>query len=101
MKLYGQEVPAPTYEPLGKRLKEVRKHHKLTQPQVSELFSISRSSYQNYERDERDMPISLVKSFIRHFRLNSEWFLFGDAGRDLTPEEAFPLNNQAKENDDT
>lgn len=90
MKRFGEEPEKPVFEPLAVRLREVRKHYKLTQAEVTEILDISRSSYQYYERNERDVPASMLIAFIIHFQLDAEWLLFGDAGRGISAQRTKP-----------
>ncbi len=39
-----------SYEDFGLRLKQFRRHQKLTQKDISELLNISRQAYSNYEQ---------------------------------------------------
>ena len=67
---------------VGSRLDAIRKASGMTQGTMCEALNVSRTSYQNYVRNERDMPMSLVKIVIEQFDLDADWFLFGDEGRD-------------------
>ncbi|MBR2657219.1 MAG: helix-turn-helix domain-containing protein [Loktanella sp.] len=61
---------------LGQRLSELRRASGMSQSDMASALDVSRSSYQYYERDERDLPSSLL--------LKVSEFLHDDAHRLLT-----------------
>lgn len=52
---------------LGQRLSALRKVAGLSQSELADKLGISRSSYQYYERNERDLPSSLLLAICEFF----------------------------------
>ncbi|WP_173179050.1 helix-turn-helix domain-containing protein [Desulfosarcina ovata] len=61
---------------LGGRIREVRTTFGLNQKQMSDKIGISNSTYQYYERGERDVPWSVLKKILT-FGVNPEWIMTG------------------------
>lgn len=62
---------------LGDRLSALRKAAGLSQSEISERLGISRSSYQYYERNERDLPASLLLKLCELFDDDAHRILTG------------------------
>lgn len=64
---------------LGARLSAVRKSEGLSQEQMSERLEISRSTYQYYERGERDVPAYVLQNAFTKFDIDPLWLLMGES----------------------
>lgn len=62
---------------LGDRLSMLRKAAGLSQSEIAEKLGISRSSYQYYERNERDLPASLLLKLCKLFDDDAHRILTG------------------------
>ena len=62
---------------LGDRLSTLRKAVSLSQSEIAEKLGISRSSYQYYERNERDLPASLLLKLCELFDDDAHRILTG------------------------
>lgn len=85
---------------LGDRLSVVRKAAGLSQSEIAEKLDISRSSYQYYERGERDLPASLLLKICNLFDDDAHRILTGQPS-DLTIkriEEISKLLDEYEEN---
>ncbi|GLO72079.1 hypothetical protein MACH17_35960 [Phaeobacter inhibens] len=68
---------------LGVRLTAVRRIENLSQEDMSQRLGISRSAYQNYERDQRDLTAQLLLKLFNEFAVDPLWILAGDMANDL------------------
>lgn len=80
----GSEVP--NEQSLGQRLASVRKAKGLNQKEMADSAKLSYRSYRAYETDDRDPPFYAMVEIVRLYKLDAEWFLFGDQGRSATTE---------------
>lgn len=62
---------------VGERLEQVRRDQKLTQQRFSEELGISQSAYQNYERNGRDLPATLIVTLYERYSVDPIWILTG------------------------
>lgn len=67
--------PAQT---IGERLDIVRKREGFSQAEFAELLGISRSSLQNYLKDERDIPTSILSKLLEKLSIDPSWMIQGD-----------------------
>lgn len=61
----------------GNRLKEVRANLGLKQPEMANLLGIATSTYQYYERGERDTPFTIIKK-ITTKGVDPLWLITGE-----------------------
>jgi len=76
----GSKV-SDTEDTMLTRIKEVRTAHSLSQRRMGERLGIPWRTYQNYEVGSRTLSVDFVTKIIDVFELDSDWFLFGNAGR--------------------
>ena len=77
---------------LGKRLKEIRKAWGLTQKEIAQRLSVSLTSYQYYERGEREVPSTFVNR-LSACGVSPLWFIAGKGPMSLKKLEAQNLIN--------
>lgn len=63
---------------MNERLKQMRKHFKITQKELAEKIGISKRSIEMYESGDRDIPSMTAKEISRVFGISYEWLAFGD-----------------------
>jgi transcriptional regulator with XRE-family HTH domain len=63
---------------IGQRLDLVRKREGLSQGAFAELLGISRSSLQNYLKDERDIPTSILGKLMENLSIDPSWVIQGE-----------------------
>jgi transcriptional regulator with XRE-family HTH domain len=73
---------------LADRLKKVRSDLSLSQKEMADRLSIALSTYQYYERGQREAPVSFVCK-IASFGVSFDWLLTG-AGKPYTSIESTP-----------
>ncbi|MBU9711117.1 helix-turn-helix transcriptional regulator [Bacillus tamaricis] len=60
---------------LGRRLKELREKHKLTQKQVAPKFGITNYQLSRYENDESNPDPDLIVKFAEFYGVSSDYLL--------------------------
>jgi transcriptional regulator with XRE-family HTH domain len=75
----GNEVP--NEQSLGQRLASVRKAKGLNQREMADSVKLSYRSYRAYETDDREPPFYAMVEVVRLYKLDAEWFMFGDQDR--------------------
>jgi transcriptional regulator with XRE-family HTH domain len=70
-----------TSEPIGSRIRQVRRHHGLTQEEFGEQLGISKSSVINYESGKRTPDADLLIDLLRRFHVDAEWLMLGTTGK--------------------
>jgi transcriptional regulator with XRE-family HTH domain len=60
---------------IGKRLKELRKEHKLSRENLSQKLDISYSSMSKYETDERTPPPDILGKIADFFNVSTDYLL--------------------------
>lgn len=63
---------------IGKRLKIIRQELGLSQIEMANALSISVKGYWNYENDEREPKLELLKKIVEKFKVNALWLLTGE-----------------------
>jgi transcriptional regulator with XRE-family HTH domain len=62
---------------VGQRLRMIRKKENLLLKEVGAICGITDQSLSRYERDQRTPENEFLKRFVTHFKLNTDWLLFG------------------------
>lgn len=62
---------------IGQRLRMIRKKENLLLKEVGAICGITDQSLSRYERDQRTPENEFLKRFVTHFKLNTDWLLFG------------------------
>ncbi len=60
---------------IGERLKAIRVTQGFTQGEFSELLGVTRRTYQNYELDINDPPVSVFSKISKIFQIDPAWLL--------------------------
>ena len=58
-----------------KRLKDLRKSHRLKQQNVAEVLKITRQQYSLYEVGTREIPIHHLKTLARFYNISTDYIL--------------------------
>lgn len=88
-----------THIELGLRLASLRKKAGKSQKEMAKSLDIATSTYQYYERGERDIPATVLKKITR-FGVTLEWLIFGEETissqnqQDFIQEENFVNNSK-------
>ncbi len=75
---------------IGERLKVVRKTLDLSQKEMADRLGIATSTYQYYERGERDVPAYLIYRLAALFEVSPVWLLTGKGRSFLSAERPSP-----------
>lgn len=67
-------------EQIGSRLAALRAHLGKTQVEMARAIEVSPRTYQNYERGEREVSATVVRSIYRAFAIDPIWLLDGEPG---------------------
>lgn len=59
----------------GNKLKNIRKHFKLTQEEMAARLGIAVRSYAAYEREENNPPYSMLVLLCKEHNINLNWFV--------------------------
>ncbi len=73
------------------RLKEIRKHFRLTQGEFAEKLGIGQSAYSNYESGIREPSITMISTIVTQFSINSTWLLTGTGEMFTRKESSQPV----------
>lgn len=81
--LRGEKIMMTRYnnvvnENLGNRLKALRVAHRLTQQDVADKMGIPKSTYGNYERGERGVPLSQLNNLCSIYNVKMDDFVKED-----------------------
>lgn len=63
---------------IGDKIAFVRKAAGLSQEAFARQIGIGRSAYQHYERNEHDVPSSVLTTLCKQFGIDPTWLLFDD-----------------------
>lgn len=76
------------YEPIGKRIRKIRKERGLTQEYVAEKLNVSNQHISDIERGLNGMSIPSLMDLCRILDIDADYILFGTSTRT----EANPIN---------
>jgi transcriptional regulator with XRE-family HTH domain len=62
---------------IGQRLRMIRKKESLHLKDVGVICGITDQTVSRYERDQRSPENEFLKRFVTHFKINTDWLLFG------------------------
>ena len=65
----------------------------LSQKKVADILDIAGKSYNNYEHEKRELPLSIAVKFCDAFDVNFPWLIYGLAAPD--PQESAELCGEA------
>lgn len=74
----GPDFIPPIADELPDRLKRLRKHFGLSMPAFAKRIGVSPRAYLNYERGERELPLSGFKGVVLAFNVDIAWLLLGE-----------------------
>jgi transcriptional regulator with XRE-family HTH domain len=63
---------------IGERLRMIRKKENLLLKQLGDICGITAQTLSRYEKDERKPDYEFLGLFVKHFKISSDWLLFGE-----------------------
>lgn len=60
---------------LGKRLKELRQEHGLTQKELSFALGLNAVTYLHYEKGQREPPLAVLADMAKYFDVSVDFLL--------------------------
>ena len=69
------------------RIKQIRKHHKLTQVEFGERIGVKGNTVTGYETGLRNPTDAVILSICREFGVNKDWLLTGKGDMYDVPED--------------
>jgi transcriptional regulator with XRE-family HTH domain len=63
---------------IGKRLKQLRKQHSLTQRQIAEFLEISQSQYAKVESGDRNLKLTKLTKLCDLYNVPEEYIVYGE-----------------------
>ncbi|MBQ4119527.1 MAG: helix-turn-helix transcriptional regulator [Clostridia bacterium] len=57
------------------KLKELREDRDLTQKQLAEILSCKQNTYQQYEREKRQLPLIVLKKLCLFYGVSADYIL--------------------------
>ena len=73
------------YEPIGLRVKQMRKAKHYTQEQLSELIDMNPKSISLLERGLCGLSVNSLMALCKELDTSSDYILFGNSGKDNNP----------------
>ncbi len=64
---------------IGERLRMMRKKEKLMLKELGDICGITAQTLSRYEKDERKPDYEFLGHFLKHFKISSDWLLFGES----------------------
>ncbi len=55
------------------RLRDLREDNDLTQAQCADIASISKKSYERYEKEEREIPLDVAVAFAKYYNTSIDY----------------------------
>lgn len=62
-------------ETIGKKIKELRKEHNLTQKQLSKALNVSQSSISEWEKNTYEPTATAIKIIAIYFKVSADYLL--------------------------
>lgn len=75
------------------RFLQLRKQHKLTQPQMADLIGIHITQVKRYEAGEAQPSLDILKKIAMAFNVTTDWLIFEEGERE--PKDALKLKFEA------
>ncbi len=63
------------------RLRELREDRDLTQQQIAEILNCKQNTYQQYESEKRQLPLTALKKLCMFYKVSADYIL--DLPKDL------------------
>lgn len=64
---------------VGKRIKEIRESHQLTQEQLAEILKVTPVAVRDYEKGKYGISKEVMLMFKQHFHVSIDVLLFGES----------------------
>jgi transcriptional regulator with XRE-family HTH domain len=64
---------------IGERLKMIRKKEGLMLKEVGDICGTTAQTLSRYEKNERKPDYEFLGHFVKHFKISSDWLLFGES----------------------
>jgi transcriptional regulator with XRE-family HTH domain len=78
----------------GKKLKEIRKQHRLSQTEISNKLIMDQSSYSRYENDKTIPTIDIINRVVAVFGVSLDWIMeVGQVQKNNTSAKNIQTNN--------
>ena len=58
-----------------KRIKALREDADLTQTQIADMLGVAQTTYSQYERDKRPMPIDYLIALCKFYKVSADYML--------------------------
>ena len=63
------------------RIRDLREDRDLTQQQIAEILNCKQNTYQQYESEKRQLPLTALKILCLFYKVSADYFL--DLSKDL------------------
>ena len=63
------------------KLRELREDRDLTQQQIAEILNCKQNTYQQYESEKRQLPLTVLKKLCLFYKVSADYIL--DLPKDL------------------
>ena len=57
------------------RLRELREDRDLTQQQIADMLNCKQNTYQQYESEKRQLPLSALKALCLFYKVSADYIL--------------------------
>ncbi|MBQ8740176.1 MAG: helix-turn-helix transcriptional regulator [Clostridia bacterium] len=57
------------------RLRELREDRDLTQQQIADILNCKQNTYQQYESEKRQLPLSALKALCLFYKVSADYIL--------------------------
>lgn len=65
---------------LRELIRDLREDHDLKQKTIADYLGVSQQTYSNYENGRRDIPIWVVTSLAKYYKVSTDYLLGADSG---------------------